>query len=96
MRRALRGLGRDLKAARLKRRLPMKIVADRAFTTRQTLQKIEMGDPAVGVGIYAAVLNALGLLDRLADLAAPGSDEIGEGFIAENLPRRVRLPRNEA
>jgi hypothetical protein len=41
----------------------MAVVADRAFTSRATLQRIEQGDPAVGMGIYVAVLHALGLLE---------------------------------
>ena len=45
------------------------VVAGRAFTSRTTLQRIEAGDPGVGIGIYAATLQAHGLLDGLADLA---------------------------
>ena len=44
----------------------MAVVAERAFTSRSTLQRVEAGDTAVSVGIYAAVLQALGLLDGLA------------------------------
>jgi hypothetical protein len=33
----------------------MQIVTDRARTTRQTLIRIERGDPAVSMGIYASV-----------------------------------------
>ena len=38
----------------------MSVVADRAFTSRSTLQRIEAGDPGVGIGIYAAVLQSWG------------------------------------
>lgn len=69
----------------------MEIVAERAFTTRQRLQKVEGGDPAVSLGIYAAVLQALGLLDRLAVVAAPSEDEVGLALAADDLPQRVRL-----
>jgi hypothetical protein len=42
------------------------VPADRAFTSsRSTLQRIQAGDPGVGIGIYAATLQALGLLDGL-------------------------------
>jgi len=61
----LRKLGADIHDARRRRRLPMGIVAERAFTSRTTLQRIEEGDPGVGIGIYAAVLQALGLLEGL-------------------------------
>jgi hypothetical protein len=40
----------------------MAVVAERAFTSRKTLQRVEAGDTSVSVGIYAGVLQALGLL----------------------------------
>ncbi|UWM80900.1 hypothetical protein N2A41_19810 [Rhizobium sp. SRDI969] len=39
----------------------MAVVAERAFTSRSTLQKIEAEDTNVSIGIYAGVLQALGL-----------------------------------
>jgi hypothetical protein len=67
--RALHKLGSDIHDARRRRRLTMAVVAERAFTSRATLQRVEEGDPSVSFGIDAAVLHALGFLDRLADLA---------------------------
>ena len=94
VRRALRKLGLDIRDARRRRRLPAEIIAQRAFTSRPTLQRIEHGDHAVSIGIYAAVLQALGLLDGLGQLAEPGSDEAGLAIATENLPQRMRLPRS--
>ena len=68
VRRALRKLGLDIRDARRRRRLPAEVIAERAFTSRPTLQRIEHGDHAVSIGIYAAVLQALGLLDGLGRL----------------------------
>jgi transcriptional regulator with XRE-family HTH domain len=90
-RRVLRKLGEDIRNARRRRQLTMEILAERAFTTRQTLQKVEAGDPMVAMGIYAAVLQALGLLDGLGELAASGQDEVGLSLSVESLPKRVRL-----
>ena len=90
VRRALRKLGGDLRDARKRRGLTAEIVAERAFTTRPTLQKIEAGDDGVGVGIYAAVLNALGLLDHLGQVADPSTDHVGQQLAADALPTRVR------
>lgn len=45
VRRALRKLGADIQDAR--RRLPMAVVAERAFTSRSTLQRVEAGDTNV-------------------------------------------------
>ncbi len=69
----------------------MVVVAERAFTSRSTLQRVEQGDPAVSVGIYAAVLQALGLLEGLSLLADPSVDEVGQAMATEALPRRVRI-----
>jgi hypothetical protein len=72
---------------------PMGVVADRAFTSRSTLQRIEAGDPGVGIGIYAATLQALGLLDGLADLANLTRDSVGQALGATELPERARPKR---
>jgi transcriptional regulator with XRE-family HTH domain len=94
VRRALRKLGLDIRDARRRRRLPAEVIAERAFTSRPTLQRIEHGDHAVSIGIYAAVLQALGLLDGLGQLAEPSRDEAGLAIATENLPQRMRLPRS--
>ncbi|MDF9434161.1 helix-turn-helix domain-containing protein [Chromohalobacter israelensis] len=97
MRRALRKLGADIHDARRRRRLTMAVVAERAFTSRSTLQRIEAGDASVGIGIYASVLQALGLLDGLADIADIGNDSVGQALASAELPKRVgskRLPRS--
>ena len=72
----------------------MSVVADRAFTSRSTLQRIEAGDTNVGIGIYAAVLHALGLLDELGEIADIGRDAVGQSLASADLPRRVRPKRN--
>lgn len=92
--RALRKLGSDLRDARLRRRLSMQIVADRARTTRATLTRVERGDPRVSMGLYASVLNVLGLLDGVAMLADVATDRVGVELEAARLPRRApKVPR---
>jgi len=71
----------------------MAVVAERAFTSRSTLQKIEAGDANVGIGIYAAVLQALGLLDGLGEIADIGRDSVGQTLASAELPKRVRIKR---
>lgn len=95
VRRALRKLGQDIHDARKRRGLPAEVVAERAFTTRPTLRRIEAGDHTVGMGIYAAVLQALGLLDGLAQVADPSTDSVGLALSAEALPERARLRRRK-
>ena len=93
VRRELSRLGLDLSAARKRRRLTTAIVADRAFVSRNTITRVERGDPGVSMGIYATVLFVLGLAERIGALADPSADRIGLGLEAEQLPKRVRSAR---
>ena len=77
VRRALSKLGGDIKAARLRRRVPTALMAERAFISRSTLQKVEYGNPAVSLGIYSTVLFIVGMSERIAGLAEPASDSLG-------------------
>lgn len=94
VRRALRKLGADIHDARRRRRLPMAVVAERAFTSRSTLQRIEAGDASVGIGIYASVLQALGLLEGLGDIADIANDSVGQSLASAALPKRAHLKRS--
>lgn len=90
VRRALAQLGADISVARRRRRLPVALVAERAFVGRNTITRVERGDPGVSLGIYASVLFALGIADRLSDLANPDHDEVGKALESERLPLRAR------
>ena len=95
VRHALRKLGRDIKDARRRRRIPVAIAAQRASISRTTLVKIEKGDPGVAIGIYATVLFVMGMVGRLADLADPKNDSVGLQLEEENLPQRIRGARKQ-
>ncbi|WP_041634887.1 helix-turn-helix domain-containing protein [Magnetospirillum gryphiswaldense] len=89
--RAIRKIGDGLRKARLRRRLPMEVVASRAFISRGTLARVEQGDPAVSFGIYASVMQALGLSGPLGDLVA--DDPVGADMESEQLPKRIRTKK---
>jgi transcriptional regulator with XRE-family HTH domain len=89
--RAMRKLGHDIRDARRRRRIPVAILAERASISRTTLSKIEKGDSGVYIGNYATVLFALGLVERLADLADATHDALGRELEQEKLPERIRL-----
>lgn len=93
VRRALEALGADIATARKRRGLTLAAMAERVFATRQTIARVERGDAGVSMGTYATVLFALGLVDRILDLAAPTRDQLGMDLENENLPRRVRTKR---
>lgn len=93
--RALRKLGHDIRDARRRRRIPVAILAERASISRMTLNKVEKGDPGVSFGAYATVLFALGMADRLADVADPRHDTVGLELEEEHLPQRIRFSRRQ-
>lgn len=88
-------LGQRLREARLRRRFTASLVAERADISRQTLTKVERGDPAVTLGTYVRVLVVVGLEKDLALVAK--DDVVGRRLQDAELgaPRRVRrTPRN--
>lgn len=91
--RALRKLGQDMRDARLRRRIPVAVMAERASISRMTLNKIEKGKPGVSLGAYATVLFVLGLADRLGELADIKNDALGLELDEERLPKRIRHSR---
>ena len=68
--RIMEKVGEQIRMARLRRKLPVEMVAERADISRATLWKIEKGDPSVAIGSYLKVLNALGLQKDMENLAA--------------------------
>jgi len=90
---ALRKLGRDLALARRKRGISTADMASRLFISRDTLWRLERGDPTVAVGTLATAAFVLQLHDRLADLAAPASDELALSLDERRLPKRIHRAR---
>lgn len=89
--RLLSQVGDNLKLARLRRRHSAETVAERAGISRRTLYRVERGDPAVALGIYARVLQALRLEQDLARLAA--DDELGRKLQDAGLLPKKRAPK---
>lgn len=87
---ALRRLGRDLALARRKRGISTLDMAERLMVSRDTLWRMERGDPTVAAGTLATALFVLQLHDRLAKLATPDSDSLGLGLDEQRLPQRIR------
>lgn len=73
---ALEKLGADLALARLRRKESLKTWAGRMGVSVPTLQRLEAGDPSVGLGIVATALWLLQRDGALADLAAPERDHL--------------------
>ena len=90
---ALRKLGRDLALARRKRGIATSDMAARLFVSRDTLWRLERGDPAVAAGTLATAVYILKLHDRLANLAAPSTDELALSLDERRLPQRIHRSR---
>lgn len=96
VRRAVKKLGQDIRDARIRRRLPIALVAERAGISRITLFKLEKGELGVSIGILGSVLLALNLLDRLQDLVDAQTDSLGRMLEEERLPQRIRIERQRS
>jgi transcriptional regulator with XRE-family HTH domain len=88
--RTLRKLGRDLALARRKRGISTDDMAARLFVSRDTLWRLERGDPTVAIGTFVTATFILNLHDRLANLASPASDELALSLDERRLPQRIR------
>jgi transcriptional regulator with XRE-family HTH domain len=89
--RVLADVGENIKRARLRRAYSSETVAQRAGITRKTLYRVERGDPAVALGIYARVLQALRLENDLSSIAA--GDVLGRKLQDASLERKQRAPQ---
>ena len=87
----MQALGQRLRLARLRRSLSTVLFAERMGVSRDTLNRLEKGDPAIALGTYARALRVLGLD---ADLdAVARDDELGRKLQDLELPaRRTRKP----
>jgi len=88
----LETMGEQIKMARLRRKLSVELVAERASISRASLWAVEKGSPSVAIGIYAAVLHALNNMDKDLLLVAK-DDELGRKLQDLSLPLRKRAPK---
>jgi transcriptional regulator with XRE-family HTH domain len=79
--------------ARRGRRISSEDLAERMGVSRGTLRRLEQGDPGIALNTLAMALSALGMLDRLTDLIAQSTDDIGLMIARENLGKRVGRAR---
>lgn len=90
---ALLVLGENIHLARLRRKLSMEKVAERADISRSTLIKIEKGDSGVAMGSYVQVLFVLRLDQDLMNVAK--DDELGRKILDAGLVTKQRAPKRK-
>ena len=87
----LKDLGENIKLARLRRKLSMEQVSERANIGRTTLWAIEKGSPQVALGFYVQVLFVLGLEKDMLKIA--GDDTLGRRLQDAKLLVKERAPK---
>jgi transcriptional regulator with XRE-family HTH domain len=83
--------GENIKLARLRRKLTVEQICERAGIGRNTLWMIEKGAPTVAMGAYAQVLFTLGMESDLLKLAS--DDLLGRRLQDAGLETKKRGPK---
>jgi transcriptional regulator with XRE-family HTH domain len=92
--RALKGLGTNLRTARIRRKMTIENVATRIGTGPRAVMEAEKGKPSTGAAVYLALLWAYGLLAPVEELADPTKDT--EGLARDSASERVRARKSGA
>ena len=82
-------LGDRGRVARIRRGWSSADLALKAGINRNTLSALEKGAPGTSIGVYVAVVWALGLDKTLDGVADPDADIHGKSLEASRRPRRV-------
>lgn len=89
-------IGENIKLARLRRKLTVRSMAERAGIAVSTLSNIEDGSPSVSLGSYLQVLSILRLEEHLmliADQDPLGRQIQDAGLIVKKrAPKKIKLP----
>jgi transcriptional regulator with XRE-family HTH domain len=79
-------LGRNIRTARLRRKLRLEDLAARVGLSRYVMSDIEKGKPTTAVAGYIGALWALGLTDELRNIGDPDRDAVGKAFEGSRAP----------
>lgn len=88
-RRAIASLGRNIKTARTKRRIPVKEFAERIGVSERTVIRLEKGDEGVSLGTLGMACLVLGELDLISGFLDPAADDTGLLIDQQKLPKRI-------
>ena len=91
--RTLSNFGENIKAARLRRKLSMDQIAERAGISRATVWAVEKGSPSVAMGTYMQILFVLGLDKDFLLVAA--DDKLGRKLQDAELLTKKRAPKRK-
>lgn len=86
-------LGRNIRTARLRRKLRLEDLAERVGVSRYVMSDIEKGKPTTAIAAYIGALWALGLADDLKQIADPDRDT--EGKLLDNARAPTTAPKRK-
>ena len=87
-------LGRNIRIARLRRRITIEALAERVGVSRRAMGEIEKGKGTSAIVAYLGALWALGLLDQMRDVASPDLDSVGKALESSRSP--TTAPKRQA
>ncbi|MCK8476342.1 helix-turn-helix domain-containing protein [Microbacterium sp. J1-1] len=90
VRRSANEIGQDFVGWRKVLGLTAAQVADRADVSRDTLRKLEHGDPSVSFHVVLRVARALGILDTLTAALDPLDTDLGRARAGQLERKRIR------
>lgn len=95
---ALVDLGYRLRIARQRRRWSQRSFAERMGVSKQTVERLERGDPGIRLGTLASALRVLSLpIEVLDQLADPAHDAVGLSLEIARTSRfsKIQSPEDE-
>ena len=93
--RSLARLGETVSQARRRRNLTQQDLAERIGASANTVRRMEAGHPGTALVHLARAMQVFGELEQLNQLLDTPQDTIGLVLMNEQLPQRVRKPRNK-
>ena len=90
---AIERLGRHIRTARIRRKLPQAELARKIGISRFVVADIENGKPSTAIAAYVGALWAMGLVGDMAALADPDRDEEGKTLERARSPKTAGRAR---
>ena len=90
----LASVGNNIMIARKRRGFSQQHLADLVLVSRNTIRRLEKGDPGISFGILASTLWVLQLDTDLEMLAKPENDQLGLA-LSEPLKKRIRMKKKD-
>ncbi|SMD13357.1 hypothetical protein SAMN02746065_1491 [Desulfocicer vacuolatum DSM 3385] len=91
----LKKVGNNIMLARKRRGFTQKHLANLVLADRNTIRRLEKGEPGVSLGIMATTLWVLQLESDLDALARPENDRLGQSLSEAATKKRVRMKKED-